>query len=208
MLVGCPAGDEWTWQTAAGYQSGLVSVSAGATLYVFLCIFFRERRRSGRGKRCRSQPQVSTRPFSLLFSLCVAFWSCELHHVSIDTWSFTVYCCIFTNAHKLWKAANLPVDGAFLKILNVCTFHPDSGFSRLAWLLWRQHSPVCIHPTIHPSLIPVFTNYTYFGISLSILYDYLPTLGFAPFVCLLLYSVSFCWPCLAALMSLLSAPQL
>lgn len=43
-------------------MSGLVSVSAGATLYVFLCIFSRERRRSGRGRRCRKQPPVSETP--------------------------------------------------------------------------------------------------------------------------------------------------
>lgn len=36
-----------------------MSVSAGATLYVFLCIFSRERRRSGSGRRCRKQPPVS-----------------------------------------------------------------------------------------------------------------------------------------------------
>lgn len=43
-----------------------MSVSAGATLYVFLCIFFRERRRSGRGRRCRKRP-----PVSVLSPLCV-----------------------------------------------------------------------------------------------------------------------------------------
>lgn len=50
-------------------MSGLVSVSAGATLYVFLCIFSRERRRSGRGRRCRKQPPVSETPLPS-FPLC------------------------------------------------------------------------------------------------------------------------------------------
>lgn len=50
-------------------MSGLVSVSAGATLYVFLCIFSRERRRSGRGRRCRKQPLVSETPLTS-FPLC------------------------------------------------------------------------------------------------------------------------------------------
>lgn len=93
MLVGCPAGDEWTWQSAAGYQSGLVSVSAGATLYVFLCIFFRERRRSGRGRRCKKRPLVS-RPslFWLLFIPVLHLESCELHHLSVDNTSSSSVC--------------------------------------------------------------------------------------------------------------------
>lgn len=110
MLVGCPAGDEWTWQSAAGYQSGLVSVSAGATLYVFLCIFFRERRRSGRGRRCRKRPQVSNSFFSLLFffSLSVASWGCDFYHLSPRL--HVIFYCVFSLMHTLYKNTNLSVD--------------------------------------------------------------------------------------------------
>lgn len=68
---------------------------------------------------------------------------------------------------------------------NPLTYYPHSGFSRLALILCRHFfltdflcvtcpPSVCSFPL---SRIPVFTYYTYFGISLSILYDLLTDSG-------------------------------
>lgn len=203
MLVGCPAGDEWTWQSAAGYQSGLVSVSAGATLYVFLCIFFRERRRSGRGRRCRKRPPVSKTPplQFLLFSLsipcfknknyfvCVASCSRELQHLSIDdASSFT---CPLCNKRGQTPSHTILI----LASVDWLWFCAGTFFSQTFFVLHALHPFVpslsLASPSSHitPTLGLVCPFYT----------TYLPILGFFLhylFACCT-YSMSFCWPCLA-----------
>lgn len=95
-------------------KSGLVSVSAGATLYAFLCIFFRERRRSGRGKRCRNRPQVRDASNSCLLAhlgnAVVCWFHCAVgnhfHHLSVGS-CFTANCRICSNVRPVKQTTNL-----------------------------------------------------------------------------------------------------
>lgn len=115
-----------------------MSVSAGATLYVFLCIFFRERRRSGRGRRCRKRP-----PVSVLSPLCLYVVrpdGCESRHL---------FCVCIVNILQSCQSNSSPVEVTSLPALDFpCKLYLCHTLIRLLY----SSSPSFLSPHLTPTL--------------------------------------------------------